>query len=346
MPAGIRGPLLLRLPNWLGDLILAFPVLEEAAAHAGVRPLLLVGPAPFASLLTPRLPGARYLAWSRASRYALLDPIRRERPGTALLLTESFSSALLVALAGVPMRVGFAAEWRSPLLTVRVRRARPARSTPRAAEYRRLAEAVGLGVGDREPLLTALDDERRMAARVVQALDLEGQAYAVMAPGASYGPAKRWAPEQFAGIGRHLHEVWRLRTVLVGAGEDREVGDDVARLLPDAVSAVGRTGLPALVGLLEGATAVVSNDSGVMHLAAALRRPTIAIFGSTSPVWTSASAPWVANLYAGYPCSPCFRRACPIGYGCLRSITVPQAVRALDGLLAEGASGSAPKNAG
>ena len=320
-PAELGGPLLLRIPNWLGDLVLALPVIEAAASHPGARPLLLVGPATFERLLTSRLPGVRYLASGRGSRYALVGPIRRERPRSALLLTESFSSALLVTLAGVPVRVGFGAEGRSPLLTVRVPRPRPARSTPRAVEYRKLALAAGIRVAQAEPSLRALDAERQDAARVCAALGVSRTAYAVMAPGASYGPAKRWAPERFAEVARHLREVRGLPTVLVGAGEDREAANSVLAHAPGVASAVGQTDLPTLVGLLEGAIAVLSNDSGVMHLAAALHRPTAAIFGSTSPVWTAASAPWVANLYAGYPCSPCFRRACAIGYGCLRSIT-------------------------
>ena len=96
----------------------------------------------------------------------------------------------------------------------------------------------------------------------------------------------------------------------------------------------GTTDLVELVGILAGARAVVSNDSGVMHLAAALGSPTVGIFGSTSPVWTSAAAPWVVNLYAAYPCSPCFRRTCPIGYRCLHAIEVDAAAGALDRLLA------------
>ncbi len=333
MPAGSRGPLLLRLPNWLGDLVLALPVIRAAAPAPGARPLLLVGPAPFESLLLPRLPGARYLPWTRASRYALLAPLKRARAGTALLLTESFSSALLVALAGIPERIGFAAEGRSPLLTVRVPRPRPARSTPRAAEYRGLASAAGLDAREEDPALTALDAERDAAARLLGTLGLRGAPYAVIAPGASYGPAKRWAPEGFAEAARHLRETHGLATVLAGAGEDREAAEGVAALEPGVASAVGRTDLPALVGLLAGAAVVLSNDSGVMHLAAALRRPTVAVFGSTSPVWTSASAPWVTNLYAGYPCSPCFRRTCAIGYGCLRSVAAAQVIAALDGAL-------------
>jgi heptosyltransferase-2 len=345
MPEELGGPLLLRLPNWLGDLILALPVIEAAASHSGARPLLLVGPAPFEGLLTPRMPGVRYLVSRRESRYALVGPIRREQARTALLLTESFSSALLVALAGVPRRVGFAAEGRSPLLTIRVPRPRPARSTPRASEYRQLALAAGIAVSDARPTLRALDSERRAALPVRAALPMSQSAYAVMAPGASYGPAKRWAPENFAATARHLWEARGLATVLVGTGGDREAATSVLAHAPGVATAVGRTDLPALVGLLDGAAVVLSNDSGVMHLAAALRRPTVAIFGSTSPVWTAASAPWVSNLYAGYPCSPCFRRTCGIGYGCLRSITVQHATRELDSLLAAGESGAVAEGA-
>jgi lipopolysaccharide heptosyltransferase II len=343
MPAGFRGPLLLRLPNWVGDLVLALPVIQAAATPEGGRPLLLLGPAPFGSILVPRFPGARYLAWTRASRYALLAPLRRERPDTALLLTESFSSALLVALAGVPERIGFAAEGRSFLLTVRILRPRPARSTARAAEYRRLASAAGIDVREEDPALEARGPEREAAAHLLASLGRGGTPYAVIAPGASYGPAKRWSAERFAEAARHLREAWGLAAVLVGSEEDREAAEGLAALAPGAASAVGRTDLPALLGLLAEAAVVLSNDSGVMHLAAALRRPTVAVFGSTSPVWTSASAPWVSNLYAGYPCSPCFRRTCAIGYGCLRSVTAAHVTAALDGLLTRG---SAARRAG
>jgi heptosyltransferase-2 len=102
---------------------------------------------------------------------------------------------------------------------------------------------------------------------------------------------------------------------------------------PGALDVTGATDLPALVGILDRSVLAVSNDSGVMHLAAALGRPTVAIFGSTSPVWSSARAPWVRALYAAYPCSPCFRRTCPIGYGCLHAIESSRAIGAAAELL-------------
>jgi len=109
---------------------------------------------------------------------------------------------------------------------------------------------------------------------------------------------------------------------------------EVARILgPTATDLTGATDLPTLTGLLDRSVLAVSNDSGVMHLAAALGKPTVAVFGSTSPVWSGAGAPWVRALYAAYPCSPCFRRTCPIGYGCLRSIDPARAIGAAEELL-------------
>lgn len=328
--AGIagRGPLLLRLPNWLGDLVLAFPVIEAVVARPGAA-TVLVGPGPFAPLLTARHPGLRYFAWSRGARYALAGALRRERPGAALLLTESFSSALLALLSGAPERIGFSAEGRGLLLTRRVPRPTPIRSTPRAREYRLLAEAAGIRVRDETPQLAALPSERERAAALLREDGLDSARYAVMAPGASFGPAKRWAPERFAAVARRWAAAHGLKTLLVGSAEDRDAASAVAHAAEGAARDwVGRTDLSALVGLLSGAAIVASNDSGVMHLAAALGRPTVAVFGSTSPVWTSTESRRVRNLYAAYPCSPCFRRTCPIGYGCLKAVGVEDAIRA------------------
>jgi lipopolysaccharide heptosyltransferase II len=327
------GPLLVRVPNWLGDLILALPVLDAAGRGAAV----FLGPEPFRELLAPRFPRAEYVSVSRERRWAPLPAIRAARPRAALLLTESLSSAILVRLAGVPERIGYAAEARGALLTRRVPRAGAPRSLARAAEYRALAEAAGLAVTGTTPTLRALPEEAASAKLILASAGLDARPYAVLAPGAAYGPAKQWGAERFAATALHLARRRGLAPLLVGSSADAAVAADVARRVSAAgVSATdlsGRTTLGALTGLLAGARAVVSNDSGVMHLAAALERPTVAVFGSTSPVWTSVASPWVANLYAAYPCSPCYRRTCPIGYGCLRSIESGDAAGALDRLL-------------
>ncbi len=334
-----EAPLLVRIPNWLGDLVLAFPVLTAAAE----TPALFLGPETFRELLEPRFPTVPYLSVGRDRRWAPLATIREARPRAALLLTDSLSSAVLAWLARIPNRIGYAAEGRGPLLTRRVPRPGPARSTRRVAEYGVLAGAAGLSVRSEIPTLAALPEEAARAEALLGERGLGRHPYLVVAPGASYGPAKQWGPERFAEAASSVARSRGLAIVVVGAPEDRGATGAVARAVAHAgpspgtraaaVDLAGATTLGALIGVLAGAKAVISNDSGVMHVAAALRRPTVGIFGSTSPVWTSASSEWVANLYAAYPCSPCYRRTCPIGYGCLRSIGSDEAGRALDRLL-------------
>ena len=322
MSRASEAPLLVRLPNWLGDLVLAWPVVDAAARQGAV----FAGPEPFRTLVQPRYPGSSYVGIPRARRFAAASPIRRLKPRAALLLTESLSSAILAWLSGVPERIGYAAEGRNLLLTRSVRRTGAARSMPRTRAYAVLAAAAGLDVGDGVPRLVPLERELEAGKALLEGIG----SYAVVAPGASYGPAKQWGPERFAKAAQEIAPRG-LSIVLVGSRDDDAAAQATIRSLEGPVRTrdlTGATDLPALVGVLAGADVVLSNDSGVMHVAAALGRPTVGIFGSTSPVWTSADAPWVRNLYAAYPCSPCFRRTCPIGYGCLRSIEATDVTRA------------------
>ncbi len=325
--------IVVRLPNWLGDVILAWRVAEAAAADGAA----FAGPAAFERLVRARFPASPYVPIFRARRYAAAGVLRALRPGAALLLTDSFSSALLAALARIPRRIGYAAEGRGFLLTTRVPRAARARSAARFAEYRELGEAAGLHVARGEPALRATREEKALGAARLAAAGLEGAAFLVLAPGAAYGPAKQWGAERFAATGAHLARRRGLALAVVGAAADLAAAGETARLAAAAGARVanlaGATSLGDLVGIVDAAAGVVSNDSGVMHLAAALGRPTVGVFGSTSPVWTASAAPWVTSLYAEYPCSPCFRRTCPIGYGCLRSIESEAGSRAMDALL-------------
>lgn len=305
----------------------------RAAALDPARPAVFVGPSAFEPLLAPRFPSVPFIPWSRERRFAAAASIRRHHPSVALLLTDSLSSAILAVLSGVPRRVGYAAELRGLLLTRRVPRTAARRSRPRVEEYAALARAADLEVRETMPRIAALEEERARAVALLRETGFQGGALAVLAPGASYGPAKRWDPDGFAALARALARNG-ARSILVGGKEDAGPSAAVARLAGDAaLDLTGATDLPTLAGLLDLSVLAASNDSGVMHLAAALGKPTVAVFGSTSPVWSAALAPWVRALYAAYPCSPCFRRTCPIGYGCLRSIDASQAIGAAEELL-------------
>ena len=328
------GSLFVRLPNWLGDLILAWPVVTSAAGRPGGA--VFGGPEAFREIVASRFPRSRYIPIDRGRRWASLPDVRAAGPAAALLLTESLSSALLAWMAGVPKRIGYAAEGRSLLLTVCVPRDGLARTSPRAAEYRALGEAAGLAMSAELPRLAALPAEAEGAARLLAREGVAESRYAVLAPGASFGPAKQWAPDRFGAVALELRGRG-LKVVAVGGRGDAAAAEAMARAVRagggSIVDLCGRTGLGELIGILAGAEVVITNDSGPMHVASALGRPVLALFGSTSPVWTSASSPWVANLYAAYPCSPCYRRECPIGYGCLSALTVQDATEALERIL-------------
>jgi heptosyltransferase-2 len=178
--------------------------------------------------------------------------------------------------------------------------------------------------------------ESRDAADIMKELKIpEAGNYLAVAPGAAYGPAKKWPTERFASIARHWTEMGR-RVVVVGMAEDLEAGRGIRMAAGELVlNLCGRTSMRQLLGVLARAACVVANDSGAMHLAAALGTPGVAVFGSTNAAATGPlGAPWIV-LSDPPSCAPCFRRACPLEtdrYACLRSVTVPQVAEALDAL--------------
>lgn len=314
---------LVRLPNWLGDALMARPLLHALRASLPGASVAAVGPAALLELLA----GDR--TWDEAHAWPLvpgaLAALRSPRPDAAIVLPPSFSSAWFAFRTGARERAGFAHEGRSPLLTRAVRR--PARGDLHLSrEYLRLAEVLGATAAPGPPPL-AVTDEGRARAR-----DLLGRAgegpYAVLAPGAAYGPAKRWPAERFAETGRRLAaRGWRL--FACGAASERAACDEVARGC-GAESLAGRTSLAAMSAVCAGAAVVVSNDSGLAHLAGAVGAPTVTVFGSTSSAWTAPLGPRVAVAQRPPVCSPCFARTCRIGYGCLEAVSVNDVLAAMD----------------
>lgn len=331
---------LVRLPNWLGDALMARPLLHGVRRALPESEIRAVGPAPLVALLEgERTFDAGHAFPARPSGGGprpkdtvadLVAELRAWRPDAALVLPFSFSSAWFARATGAPVRIGYAHELRSPLLTRALRR--PARGERHLSrEYRALGEALGAHLGSEAgtmdgplPLLVP------GAAAAAAAMALLGRAapgavrIAVMAPRSAYGPAREWPAERFATLARRL--VARGLTVLVcGTGAERETCDRVAREAgPGVVPVAGETDLPALSALVQRAEVAVCNDSGLAHLAGAVGTPTLTLYGSTSSAWTAALGPRVRVLQHPPVCSPCFRRTCRIGYVCLTRIEVDE----------------------
>ena len=308
------------MPNWLGDALMARPfafALRHAFPQARVT---AVGPGPLLDLLATD--GLWGRAVSISDPAAALAAVRAERPEAALLCPPSFSSAWFAWRTGAHARVGFRGDMRDALLTHAV--ARPERGELHLSrEYLGLLEALGqepeAEVPPLAPPASALDAARTLSG--------EGP-YAILGPGAVFGPAKRWPAERFAAVARAFREQgWRV--LVSGAEGDRDVCEQVARSAGDGVTNLaGRTSLAIQTALCANARAVVCNDSGLAHLSAATGAPTVCIFGSTSSAWTAPLGPRVKVIQRPPVCSPCFQRTCRIGYGCLTAVAVHDVVRA------------------
>lgn len=257
---------------------------------------------------------------ARAERGRITAGLRRWRPEAALLLPFSFSSARFALASGAAIRVGYAHELRSPLLTVAL--PRPARGEQHLSdEYLALGRAIGAGAApDPLPRLAASPEGEAAAAALLERLNPGQGRFAVMAPRSAYGPAREWPGARFATLAQRL-AARGLAVIVCGTASERDTCAEVAREAgAGVVSAAGETDLPALAALVARASLAVCNDSGLAHLAGAVGTATLTLYGSTSSAWTAALGPRVRILQHPPVCAPCFRRTCGIGYGCLTAI--------------------------
>lgn len=333
-------------PNWLGDAVMALPAVADVRRHFPNVRLSVAARAAVAPLyaLTPGVDAVVTLEWRGAptSRGALrrdVGRLRQTRPDVALLLPNSFASAWLARAVSIPERWGYASDLRRPLLTRAI--SRPRGSLHQGAYYQHLVRALGVEPGPLEPHLdvpaAVIDAARNLLA--AHGWDA-ARPLVVVAPGAAYGTAKRWLPRHFARLIADLAAQAQARCVLVGSSADAGTTDWVRRLaaeagVPDVIDLTGATTLETLAGVMRLARACVSNDSGAMHLAAAVGTPLAALFGPTREYET---APLVRHqgradvLINPVWCRPCMLRECPIDHRCmagLRPDRVLTAVRRL-----------------
>jgi heptosyltransferase-2 len=327
----VTGPsrLLVRLPNWLGDLLLARPLLHALRAAHPEAELRAVGPAWGLELLAAERLLDRLDPWPATgrAREVLAREVRAWGPAAALVLPPSFSSAWFAWRCGAPLRIGHRGDGRSPLLTHALpRRARGELHLSR--EFLELGAVVGAALVP-VPALAVPAGARAAAAALREAHGVPGGARtALLGPRSAWGPAREWPAERFAGVGRALGEAgfWVL---VCGTAAERADCERVAREAgPRATAIAGETNLPMLAALCAEAAVAVCNDSGLAHLAAATGAKTLQIYGSAASAWTHALGDRVRVVQRPPVCSPCYQRTCRIGYRCLTAIETEAIVRA------------------
>jgi heptosyltransferase-2 len=323
--------ILVRLPNWLGDTVMALPAL--AALRAARPDALVVAVGPWATLLTGQAVADVLLRYPRYGdrRRRLGSLLRDMKPDAAVLLPNSFESALAARVWGPRIRLGYDADMRRPLLTHMVPLPDPRQH--QVDEYVGLLEAAGVPPVSTQPTWR-LGDDRAAEAQVTALLAEAGCAGVVplvgLHLGAAFGSSKLWPPACYAELVRALDQRG-LEPLLIGGAEDRAVAEAVSALVGKPVaSTVGRDRPQMLPRLLARLACLVSSDTGVAHLAAALRVPTVTLFGPTDPRLTAPRGRAGSVVEGKAPCAPCFLPRCPIDHVCMRAISVDAVAHAVE----------------
>ena len=321
-------------PSWVGDAVLSHPLLVRLKERDPSGRIDVIAP-PWVLPVYRRMPqvnqaiaqpfGHGDLKLGERRRFAKgLAPYDR-----AIVLPNSWKSALIPWHAGIKRRTGYIGELRYGLLN-------DARPMDKVGHPLIVERYAALAQPAREPLVRPLPAPRLAvdpAARnaTLREFNLSpDRPVAVFAPGAEYGPAKRWPARHFASLARQLAargmQVW-----LLGSKKDAPITAEIQALSGQAcIDLAGRTSLDQAIDLMSFATRVVTNDSGLMHVAAALDRPMVALFGSSSPDFTPPLSPQARVIYLKLSCSPCFKRECPLGHtNCLVQMEPSRVLEAL-----------------
>jgi heptosyltransferase-2 len=324
--------LVLRPPNWLGDAVLALPAMAAIRQHFHSAHLTIAAAPAVAALFREEtnVGPDRVIELPSSTRDAVAA-LEGEGFNLGILFPNSFRSAWQLWRARIPARWAYATSGRGLLLT---RRSRPPRRPGVAHQsdyYRDLVR--GLGMACDEDTAPRIRPRHPSVERAVALLASHGVPSDVplvgFAPGAAYGQAKQWPPQRMAEVIARLGRDHGAVSLIFGAAHDQDAGRAIESwlrahapdMVPRVVDLIGRTSLGALIAAVERVTAFVSNDSGAMHLAAALGRPVVSIFGPTDE---RATRPLGAHevLTARVLCRPCMLRDCPIDHRCMRRISV------------------------
>ncbi len=322
--------IIIRSPNWVGDAVVSTAILEPLRCHRPEARLLVAAK----QYVAPVFHQHRFLDGVIEFK-GFPDGIRAISGESGIILPHSFSSALLFCLAGVRRRIGYRSEFRSFLLTDAI--PPPSLKVEHLVEnYRRLAVRFLKEDGDDrfEPSLFLSDEERH--ANPFQALSLPAACKpALLDPGSAYGAAKVWQVEKYAAVVDYLAGERKMPVVLMGGAKAESIAIKIRSASKCEVSMLtGRLTLRQAMTCISKSALFISPDTGGMHVAAAFGIPQVAIFGSSSPVWTRPLNEKSRVVYKQLECSPCFRRECPLNtYACLTSISAEDVITKIEELI-------------
>jgi heptosyltransferase II len=329
-------------PNWIGDAVMSQPLLATIKAsypHAVIDVLATPWVAPVyraCSEVTELIEAdLRHGQLQWGLRRALVAQIKKCNYASCYVLPNSLKSALIPWLANIPLRIGYQGELRRFLLTETKANSPKTQRIPMVEHYANLCAPSGnLNTSINPPYLVPMVSALESARARLQAAGIQTNALVVLCPGAEYGPSKRWPAAHFAVLAQSiLNANPTASVVLLGSLSDRAIGDAIVSSAASQgrmFNWCGATSLDEAIAIISLCSKVVSNDSGLMHIAAALQAPQVAIFGSSDPSYTPPNSVKATIISLHLPCSPCHQRECPLGHlNCLNQISPERVFAAL-----------------
>jgi heptosyltransferase-2 len=326
--------IMVRATNWIGDAVMSLPAIEALRARFPNSEIVLVAK-PWVSEIYLHHPAVRrQIVYDAEGEHRgargfrkLVGKLRSERFDAAVLLQNAFQAAWMAWRAGIPVRIGYATDGRSWLLSEAVEVPPTAAYGHQVHYYLQLLFRAGIIESLKVPQEVRLhlaESEQRRAVKQLQTVGLGGRRFLVgVNPGASFGGAKRWPPDRYANLADRLIDALGADVLIFGSPAERPLAEAVARAMQHTpVLVAGETTLREFMALMAKCHLIISNDSGPMHVAAALGLPLVAIFGSTNERATGPLGLRARIVKHPVECSPCGLRECPIDFRCMNGISV------------------------
>lgn len=329
--------ILVRMPNWLGDLVMATPILTDLRNQWPQAEITVICQGALGAVIQedPHIDQFITFKGSSASQGNLTAAnyasfLQKEKYDLGILLTNSFSSAWYFWKGKVKQRVGFRGNWRRFLLTHAVPFPENRDTQHLVNTYKNLLAPLGIPHSTTKPQLYLTENELEQAAQLLKQLGITSQDFIIgVNPGAAYGSAKCWLPERFKELTHQLLKHPTVKILYFGDKNGQLLVDQICCNMPERViNLAAKTQLRQLIALIQKCHLFLTNDSGPMHVASALDVPLVALFGSTSDQTTG---PYHNGLviHKHVACSPCYKRQCPIDFRCMKQITVDEVYQSL-----------------
>ena len=339
------GSLLIRSTNWIGDAVMTTPAVRAIRENFPQARISLLAKPWVAPVFQHNPHVDDIILYDAKGRHRgatgsirLAKDLRANSFDAAILLQNAFEAALIVFMAGIPLRIGYNRDARGFLLTHSIPLTDAIRKVHQTGYYLNILSGAGLAAESGPLELYLAPEQKSAAAETLAKCGIAADTPKVgLCPSATFGPAKQWFPNRFAELADRLSVQYGTQTVILGGPGDFLLGEKILNgMHTSAVNLCGRTGLGEAMSLIERCRLIVCNDSGLMHVGAALQVPLIAIFGSTDPVATGPYSPNSQMVRSSLPCSPCLKPECPLGHlDCMQQIEVEMVFRAAEKMLKE-----------